>query len=251
MASIGPWDLLLIAIVSLQCTLIAYLHAPRAKALVLTLPIPFTLATLALGEPVNVTHAAGLVLFLGYANVVRWLHLRWRAPIVAAIATAALGYAAAGAGLARVLPRTAGAFWAAVGLLVGVGVVLMAVMAPRAEPGHRSPLPLAVKLPVLVAVIAAIVLAKQALHGFMATFPMVGVVTAYEARHSLWTVCRQLPPFLVGFAALVVAVRLTQGALGLGGGLAVGWALFLATYLPLTRRRWRTDDAADGPRMPP
>jgi len=71
--TIGPWDIALVAVVSGQCTLIAYLHAPRATAFMLTLPIPFTLATLALGEPVDVTHAAGLVLFLGYANAVRGL----------------------------------------------------------------------------------------------------------------------------------------------------------------------------------
>jgi len=239
--TIGPWDIALVVVVSLQCTLIAYLHAPRAKAFVLTLPIPFTLATLALGEPVDVTHAAGLVLFLGYANAVRGLHAGWRVPIVAAIVLGAAGYAVAGTGLARLLPRTEAAFWGAVGALIGVSLAVLAAMPHRVEPGHRTPLPLAVKLPVIVAVIAGIVLAKRPLHGFMATFPMVGIVTAYEARHSLWTTCRQVPVFMLGFAAMVAVVRLAQGALGLGGGLAVGWLVFLGIYLPLTRWHWAAD----------
>jgi len=61
---------------------------------------------------VDVTHAAGLVLFLGYANAVRGLHAGWRVPIVAAMALAAAGYAVAGTGLARLLPRwSASASW--------------------------------------------------------------------------------------------------------------------------------------------
>ena len=237
--NIALWDIVLILVVSLQCTAIAYLHAPRWKALVLTLPIPFTMASLALGEPVNVTHVAGLLLFMAYANAVRWLHYGARVPIVAAIAASALGYAAVGTGLARVLPRTEAAFWAVAGLMVGLNLVLSRTMRHRVEPGHRSPLPLAVKLPIIVAVIVGIVLAKKGLHGFMAGFPMVGVVTAYEARHSLWTICRQVVLFQLSFAAMVATIRLTQGALGLGGGLAVGWLAFLAVYLPLTWWRWR------------
>ena len=239
--SIGIWDVLLVAVVSVQCTAVAYLHAPRWKALVLTLPIPFTMATCALGEPINVTHACGLVLFMVYANAVRWLHVGARVPIVAAIVLSAGGYGLVGAGLAHVLPRTDAAFWVAAAVLAGAGLVLSLAMAHRAEPGHRSPLPLWIKLPVICVVIATIVALKRTLHGFMTGFPMVGVVTAYEARHSLWTICRQVPVFMMAFAGLVVVAWLTQGALGLGGGLAAGWVAFLAVYIPLTRLRWVAD----------
>ena len=239
--NLGPWDLALLVAVSLQCTLIAYLHAPRWKALVLTLPVPFSMATMALGQPVDASHATALLLFVLYANAVRWLHTRARVPIVAAIATAALGYALVGSGLARVLPRTDAAFWAAAGLMLAANLALFAAMPYRWEPGHRTPLPLWAKLPVVCAVILGIVLAKRGLRGFVAGFPMVGVVTAYEARNSLWTICRQVPVFMLAFAPMVVAIRLTQGALGLGGALAVGWLAFLAVYIPLTRTRWRAD----------
>jgi len=239
--NIGIWDFVLVVVVSLQCTVVAYVHAPRWKALVLTLPIPFSMATCALGEPINVTHASSLVLFMVYANTVRWLHVGARVPIVWAIVLSAGGYALVGTGLACVLPRTDAAFWVAAGVLAGAGAVLALTMPHRAEPGHRSPMPLGLKLLVVCVVIATIVVLKHSLHGFMTGFPMVGVVTAYEARHSLWTICRHVPIFMVAFSALVATAWLTQGTLGLGGALAVGWLAFLALFVPLTRLRWRAD----------
>jgi hypothetical protein len=42
-------------------TAVAYLHHPKWKALVLSLPIPFTLANLSLAQDVNATHVVGLL----------------------------------------------------------------------------------------------------------------------------------------------------------------------------------------------
>jgi len=53
---LGIWDLLPALGVTAQCAAIADLRAPRWKVLVWSLPIPFTLASTAPGEPVNVTH---------------------------------------------------------------------------------------------------------------------------------------------------------------------------------------------------
>jgi len=49
--SFGVWDALLIAVVSIMGTAIAYLRHPKHKAFVLMLPVPFTLAMLALAPP--------------------------------------------------------------------------------------------------------------------------------------------------------------------------------------------------------
>ena len=61
--------------------------------------------------------------------------------------------------------------------------------APSAAAGQTGaraslPLPIPVKLAIIVGVIGVLVILKQLLKGFMAVFPMVGVVGSYEARQS-------------------------------------------------------------------
>ncbi len=235
---LGRWDLALLLVVSTQATAIAYLHRPRWKMLVFSLPVPFTLASLALGQPIDVTHAGGLMLLPGFMHAVRALHYKLRAPIVAAIAASAVAYCAAGAGLARVLPRTAGAFWTVAAATMALGLTLFLTGLHRDEPGHRSPLPLWIKWPAVAGVILALIALKQALAGFMAVFPFVGVVTAYEARHSLSAACRQVPAVMLGLVPMMATVRLLQSRLGLGPALLAGWAVFLAILLPLAWRMW-------------
>jgi hypothetical protein len=72
--SLGFWDIALLALVSSQATLLAYLSHPKWKAIILTLPIPFTLAALAVGLPVSTTHVVALNLLLAFTHGVRWLH---------------------------------------------------------------------------------------------------------------------------------------------------------------------------------
>jgi hypothetical protein len=126
--------------------------------------------------------------------------------------------------------------WAAVMLL---GLWLFFATRDRREPGHRSPLPVYIKLPIIVGVVLFLVAAKNALQGFMTMFPMVSVVAAYEARHSLWTMGRQMPIFLLTMLPLQAASRLAEPYIGFAPSLVVGWGVFLLILLPLTRYNWR------------
>ncbi|MCF7855231.1 MAG: hypothetical protein K9N51_10580 [Candidatus Pacebacteria bacterium] len=225
------WDILLLLVVSLQATLIAYVRQPRVKALIVTFPFPFSVAFLALGQPVNGTNMLGLILLLLFTHGVRWLHLHARHPIIPSIVGSALGYCLLGAAIARVLPREAWTFWAAAGLVFCVGAVLVRFQPHRAEPAHRSPLPLYVKLPLIMAIITGLIVAKHWLQGFMTVFPMVGVIAAYEARHSLWTMTRQIPVIMLALGAMMIAMFLTQSHIGAYGALGIGWLVFGATLL--------------------
>lgn len=243
--TVGPWDAAIVVAVSLQCTVIAYVRPPRWKAAVMGLPVPFTTASLALGQPINTTHISGTVLLLGFVFSVRWLRVSLCLPIALAIGGPAVGYCLVAAALAPVLPRGNAPFYGVAALALALSAALHLGLRHRPEPGHRSPLPLWVKLPALTLVIAGVVCLKQVLQGFMALFPMVTVVTLYEARHSLWRVCRQMPAFLLAFVPFIAVVRLAQASLGLGGGLALGWAAFLAILAPVLRTQWAADRAAE------
>ena len=59
--SVSYWDLALLGVVTLQATAIAYLPRPRWKALVLSLPFPFTALVLSQGQPVGTSQNVSLI----------------------------------------------------------------------------------------------------------------------------------------------------------------------------------------------
>jgi hypothetical protein len=238
---LGLWDIGLIVLVSLQATVLAYLPKANWKALVLSLPIPFTLATLAVGRPMDATNASGLLLLLVFIHGVRTLHERLRVPIVPSIVLNAGVYCAFGWLLTGALPLTPTAFWLCLGLSSAVAIAFLAVARHREEPDYRTPLPVWVKLPAIMLVILALVLMKQWLRGFVTTFPMMTVVAAYEMRYSLGTTCRQMPVILLAMATIIAVCYLGQEPLGIGGALAVGWAGYLAVVAALSRRAYGQD----------
>ena len=243
---LGPWDLVLIFGVSLQSTLIAVVRHPRWKALLYSFPVPFTIANLALNRAVGVAHMAGLLNLLLFMNLVRWLHVGLRRRIVPSIAGSALLYVALGSALNAILPERPWSFWVAFGLVVAAGLTLLRLLPHRVEPGHRSPLPVPLKFAVVAGVISILVVLKEVLGGFMATFPMVGVVGTYEARRSLWTMSRQAPLVLLALGTMAASMRITQQALAMSipASLAVGWIFFLGVLWPATVVRWRREEQA-------
>jgi len=232
---LGFWDWALLLIVSGQATLLAYLKHPKGKAIILTLPVPFTLAALAVGLPVSTTHVVALNLLLAFTHGVRWLHNRGGWPIILSIAAAAVGYCAAGALLRPIIPQSELSFWLACAGTLLVAAAAHALFPKQDEPDHRSPMAPWLKFPLVAAVILGLILIKRFLQGFMTMFPMVGVFAAYEARFSLGAVCRAIPDFMFAMVPLMAVVRLAQPRLGLGPALAAGWLIFLPTLIPMTR----------------
>lgn len=233
------WDVLLVVAVSAQATAIAYAYQPRHKALLLTLPIPFTLATLAIGRPVDATNVLGLPLLFGFTWGVWFLHTRRAWPIVPAIATAALAYVLAGALAASWLPEDGLVFWGAAAACAGLATGLLRRLPQRQEPGHRSPLPVAVKVPLIAVVVVGLILIKSRLRGFVTVFPMVGVIAVYEARNCLWTMVRQIPVLMLALLALMAVLRLGREAMGVPLSLAAGWVVFLSALTALRGAWWR------------
>jgi hypothetical protein len=241
MFSLGAWDAALIVAVAVQGTVLAYLPEPRWKAFLLSLPIPFTLATLALGKPVNATHVAATLDLYCFAQTIRWLHQSRQFPIVPSILTGICVYCGLGMMLAHVLPTTGTAFWLTCAIVYPVAIVLYILTPYKREPEHKTPLPVRLKLPIMVGVVFGLVLIKGALQGFMTVFPMVGVPAAYESRHSLWTMTRQMPVIILTIVPMQIVCRLGQERLGLGHSLLLAWVVFLALIIPLTRAQWSRD----------
>jgi len=232
------WDVLLIVAVAVHATALAYVPQPRWKAFLLTLPVPFTLASLSLGLSVSASNVLGLLLLFGYAVGVYALHSRLRVPIVAAIVLCAAGYCLAASALAPRLSGGDAAFWISAAAVCVFAVVLLRLMPHRDEPSHRSPLPVYLKLPLIALVIVALVIIKKHLQGFMALFPMVGVVASYEGRFCLWTLTRQMPVIMLTLLPMMAVMRVAYPLVGLGWALAAGWVVFVLILALLTRRQW-------------
>lgn len=239
MSSLGIYDYLLVAIVSAQSLALAYMYQPRWKALMIAVPIPFTCATLALGHRIDATNVLGMLVLLIFVHGVRILHYNLRLPIVLSIAISAAGYCVIGTTIARVIPTDDLSFClSCAGMLILAGLVLLQ-HPHREEPGHRTSLPIWIKLPIIVCVVLFLIVIKNQLRGFMTMFPMVGVIAAYEARHSLWTLSRQVPVIMFTMIPLMIVSRLTEPKVGLPASLALGWVAFLCVLLPMTRSMWR------------
>ena len=93
----------------------------------------------------------------------------------------------------------------------------------------------------ILGVVAVIVLLKQLLGGFMALFPMVGTIAAYEARQSLWTIGRQIPILMTTAGPMMAAMWLAQHFLhaSVPVSLLAGWGIFLAIMIPVTTYQMR------------
>ncbi|OGD11986.1 MAG: hypothetical protein A2Y86_01800 [Candidatus Aminicenantes bacterium RBG_13_62_12] len=229
----GLWDGALLLLVSLQATALAYVRHAKWKALLLSLPVPFTLGALAVGLPVNTTHVAALNLLLGYTHAVRLLHDGFRLPILPSIVLSASGYCGAGVLLRPVLPQSSLAFWLTCLVTLLVALAARALSAHFPEEGERRHLPPWIKFPIVASVILSLIVMKKFLQEFMALFPMVGVVASYESRRNLGLLCRAMPDFLLAMVPMMAAVRLVQPRLGLGAALALGWLIFLPSLWPM------------------
>ena len=232
----GPWDLALLGVVTLQVAAIAYLPRPRWKALALSLPFPFTTIALSQGDFINTTHVLALPVLLIYYHSIRLMHTRM--PIVPAIATGLILYIGSGKLLLFSIPITPVSFWLAIGGIGALAIALFLRQPPRHEPDHRTPLPIYLKLPTVVAVVALLLVLKESLQGFATFFPLVGVAGLYEARKALWGICRQAPIFVGGMCAMLAMVYVVQTSLGLAPALFAGWVVYLAVLWPVTRRLW-------------
>ena len=235
MSMFGPWDLALIVAVTLLSLVPAYVRHPAHKTVGMMLPIPFTLAVLAVGEPVNASNVLGVCVMFLFKMMVWALHAKARAPILFAIGVAMLTYGAVSTLLHGPWLQSEVVFWAAVAMVLSLAALGAVALPARTEPASRTPLPVWIKLPAIALVVTMLVLAKDHLGGFVTTFPFVGSVTAYEARRSLWMNVRRIPWLALAVVPMMAAIHLTQGALGLGGALAVGWIVLLSCFVLMRR----------------
>jgi hypothetical protein len=234
------WDGLLLVVVTAMAVALSYLRDPRWKAVILTLPIPFTVTFLALGARVDTLNLAGMCILWMFTHLVRILHRKGRWPIILAIFVPTLFYIVFGSLAALIIPRTDLSFLiGATLMLVSAVVVLLASPEPK-EPGNRTLLPLKWKVPLTLLLVSMVLSLKFVLQGTMTFFPMVGVFGAYESRLSLSTYCRQIPRLMLAMVPMLVFMRYAQPVVGVAWCLIGGLLVYSVIMFPLMVRVFKT-----------
>lgn len=237
---IGGADIALLGVVTGLVTCIAYVRAPRIKSLIYMLPMVFSTATVSTGNGVDASHVVGMTGCWVFLWLVWYLHARRGVHIVVADIVAIAAFGLYSAILLPLIPREGAGeqwwFWGGVLFNWVVMGLFYWRVPPRVEPGHRCPMPAYVKMPLTAGLVSFLILLKVPLRGFMPAFPLLTIFTVYEARHSLHTLARRFPVFLVAFTAMAIVMR---GRLPPGGhlrfadylpALAAGWAVYLPIY---------------------
>ena len=244
----NPWDVILVIVVSVSATILAYLPKPRWKALIISLPIPFTLMVMAADRPLDATNVMGLFFLLFFHHSARLLYQRFRIPIFLSIILSALGYCVLGSVSSLLLPKTDVAFWVTWSFVFLLGSYLIINQSDRIEPEYRTQLPVWIKLPTIVGVVILLILIRNILQGFASVFPMVGVIAVYESRYCLWTISRQIPVVMVSMSTMMAAAYLVQQHSSLPIALLTGWCVFLVIFGSITMWMWaKTPNLAQSP----
>jgi hypothetical protein len=221
---------------------IAYLHNPRLKALVYSMPVPFTCAYLATGMPINATHLLGVALIIAYNWVVYFAHTRWRLPLGVAISVSVAVYVG-GAALFCSLSHVS-LLWV-VGPIALAWLLVVVAYRPHEEPWHRDAMPWWLKLPLVFTLGMAMYSSTALLAGAVSTFPYAGVFTSYEMRRSLRTLAGQFTINAFGYLMAMILISRLERYPGDLRALLAGWGIFLAWVGMIYWTGWGRPDPAE------
>jgi hypothetical protein len=171
---------------------------------------------------------------------VRLLHQNLKLNIILSIVISALGYCLISFVLAGKLPQTGLAFWIACLCVMAIGVIAWFITPHRIENGSRTTLPWYIKYTAVFMVIFCLLLMKKWMSGYMANFPMLGVVLSYEGRFCLYSVCRQMPIILLSIVPMMAVCSFFQNSIGIYFSIVLGWIVMLIFLVPLMKIVWNS-----------
>jgi hypothetical protein len=214
-------------VIGIIIAVMASVASSKLKALIYSLPIPITVALIATGGDVNVTHIIGLVLITLFLWTVKTLYTRgvniYVADVVATGLYIAGGYFAIGF---FKMP-----FFVAV-VLYAIGWAVFMTLYRNHPPSRKSksnttirPI---VKLPI-VSLFAFILLnLKSYLSGIIVTFPFSGVFAVVEGRGILRTLAATFTRNSIAILMMFVTIYLF-GSADLFLKLVAGWIVYIIT----------------------
>ena len=230
-------------VLAIFVTVIAYIHDPRLKMLVFSMPVPFTCAYLVTGVTIDSTALSGVVLVTAYHWIVYVIAVVWGLPLALGIGVSVGTYIAT-AWLTKDFIKPIPIMYSAVVVIFLLGLVSY-LYKPIVEDGHRSRSPWYVKLPLIYVIAVGIYSITSLLAGAVTTFPYAGVFTSYEMRRSLRTLAGQYTINNFSFLAMFLAIAMGEHlAWPKPLPLAAGWAAIIITIWTIYYFEWGKPKAA-------
>jgi hypothetical protein len=243
----GLADLALIGSVTFLAVGTAYLPSPRAKSICFSIPLPFSFSILSTGQAVDATNVIGFLATWSFVWIAWALYKKRAWHILAAELVALLFFCTVSTVVPFYIPRRGPveslSFWVSWCVMLPISLTMMAWLPPRQESHHKSPLPVPLKTLLIFIIVFSVVLAKSHIRGFMTAFPYVTCFAVYEGRHSLYTLARRMPSFILSLLPVLLLCRYLPAHIGFFGALAVSWACFIPLFLFMDRFYTRRDQA--------
>ncbi len=215
------------AVLTLFVSTIAYIHNPRIKTLVFSMPVPFTCAYLSTAMKINPTHMTGVLYVSLYHWIVWAIYRKAGFPLAVGMTAGIVFYLSASYGTAQLFQYQ----WQptmplAISALLVLWCLGIWLYRPIREPGHRSTAPWYVKTPIIFPIALLLFSLKHFLLGAVTTFPYAGVFTSYEMRHSPRTLAGQYSINNIAFILMFVVIWQLE-TYGRVPALLGGWGITL------------------------
>ena len=133
-------------------------------------------------------------------------------------------------------------FWSAWGVMIPVSLAMIVFLPAKPESHYKSPLPVLLKTLLIFIMVLFVVLAKSHMRGFITSFPYVTSFAVYESRHSLYTLARRMPSFIVSLLPVLLLCRYLPEHVGFAGALVASWACFIPILILMDRFYTRLDN---------
>ena len=245
-ATFGLADLALVLVVTFLAVGTAYLPSPRAKSICFSIPLPFSAALISSSQSVDATNAIGFLAIWAFVWMAWFLYTKKVWHILLAELAALLFYCSA----SYVVPFYVDhdgliesiCFWSAWGVMIPVSLAMIVLLPAKPESHYKSPLPVPLKTLLIFMMVLFVVFAKSHMRGFITSFPYVTSFAVYESRHSLYTLARRMPSFIISFLPVLLLCRYLPEHVGFAGALVASWICFIPLFILMDRFYTRRDN---------
>jgi hypothetical protein len=217
--------------IALIIVIISLVKNSTIKAIVYGLPIPITLATIALQRGVDTTHIIGLFLLTGFLWLVYKLNQMkigiYTSNILASIAYVVLGYFFIN--FIDTNGTTFGILCASYFILWLIFVLRVDFSKQKSNISKRKKVSVFVKGPTVFVVANFLLFMKNLLGGIITTFPFSGVFTVVEMRDDLEVLSKEFTKNSVAILAFFIVLYFTYEHIGIYYSVLVGWLIYFLT----------------------
>jgi hypothetical protein len=231
------WTAVMAVAIGTMVFILATVRGVGLKALLFAFPVLITSGLIATRRNIDATNIAGLFLIWVFLWLTHLMSTRLRVPIILADVLGAIGYVGVGVLANRWI---APFFWPALGAFAALWGLLVWRWHrdPATEGSAAAPVLSPVAKGAIATGVSALMLAAAPLiAGVVVTFPYQGLFAVIEVKDNLHVFARTAVRNSIAVAGMFVSMYALRAHLDFIPNLIVGWLVFVALVLPVSRLR--------------